>query len=103
MNLPKLTPQETIEKSFELTDLLSKLDGLIEKIDVLSSDICENYIEKINFNTEKGRLTAEIDFNIVKVMMDILLDCISEASEISDELPELSNNIYESLTQRDKC
>lgn len=103
MNLPKLIPQETIEKSFELTDSLSKLDGLIEKIDVLSSDMCENYIEKINLKTERGRLTAEIDFNIVKVMMDILLDCISEASKISGKLPELSNNIYESLAERDKC
>lgn len=43
-----------------------------EKIFVLSADVFENYIEKINFKTERGKITAEIDFNIIKVMIDVI-------------------------------
>lgn len=97
MNLLKSTPEEIVKKSIELTDLLSELDGLIEKIQVLSSDVCDNHIEKINFKTERGRLNAEIDFNIIKVMMDVLCNYIAEASKISKKVPKLSSDIYDSL------
>ena len=99
MNLLKSTPEELVEKSIELTDLLSELDGLIEKIDVLSNDVCDNHIEKINFKTERGKLNAEYDFNIIKVMMDVLCNYIAEVSEISRKVPKLSNDIYESLSK----
>lgn len=99
MNLLKSIPDEIVEKSIELTDLLSELDGLIEKIDVLSNDVCDNHIEKINFKTERGKLNAEYDFNIIKVMMDVLCNYIAEVSEISRKVPKLSNDIYESLSK----
>ncbi len=99
MNLLKSIPEEIVEKSIELTDLLSELDGLIEKIDVLSNDVCDNHIEKINFKTERGKLNAEYDFNIIKVMMDVLCNYIAEVSEISRKVPKLSNDIYESLSK----
>lgn len=99
MNLLKSIPEEIVEKSIELTDLLSELDGLIEKIDVLSNDVYDNHIEKINFKTERGKLNAEYDFNIIKVMMDVLCNYIAEVSEISRKVPKLSNDIYESLSK----
>lgn len=99
MNLLKSIPDEIVEKSIELTDLLSELDGLIEKIDVLSNDVCDNHIEKINFKTERGKLNAEYDFNIIKVMMDVLCNYIAEVSESSRKVPKLSNDIYESLSK----
>ena len=99
MNLLKSIPDEIVEKSIELTDLLSELDGLIEKIDVLSNDVCDNHIEKINFKTERGKLNAEYDFNIIKVMMDVLCNYIAEVSEISRKVPKLSSDIYESLSK----
>ena len=97
MNSQKSTPEEIVKKSIELTDLLSELDVLIEKIQVLSGDVCDNHIEKINFKTERGKLNAEYDFDIIKVMMDVLCNYIAEASEVSRKVPKLSSDIYESL------
>ena len=97
MNLLKSKHDEIVEKSIELTDLLSELDGLIEKIAVLGNDVCDNHIEKINFKTERGKLNAEYDFDIIKVMMDVLCNYIAEASEISRKVPKLSSDIYERL------
>ena len=99
MNLLKSIPEEIVKKTIELTDLLSELDGLIEKIQVISDDICDNHIEKVNFKSPRGKLTAELDFDIIKVMMDVLCNYISEASEISRKVPKLSSNIYESLVE----
>lgn len=99
MNLLKSIPDEIVKKSIELTDLLSELDGLIEKIHVLSDDVCDNYIEKINFKSPRGKLTAELDFNIIKVMMDVLCNYIAEASAISKNVPKLSSDIYDSLVE----
>ena len=99
MNLLKSTPEELVEKSIELTDLLSELDGLIEKIAVLCDDVCDNHIEKINFKSQRGKLTAELDFAIIKVMMDVLCNYIAEVSEISRKVPKLSSDIYESLVK----
>ena len=48
MNLQKETPEEILKKSIELTDLLSELNGLIEKIHILSDDVSDNHIEKIS-------------------------------------------------------
>ena len=99
MNLFKPTPQEIVEKSLKLTDLLGELDDLIEKLYVLSEDICYNYIERINFNTERGKLNAEIDLNIVKVMMGVTRRYIINASEISKKLSDLSNDILQALKE----
>ena len=97
MNKNELKSQELIKKSLSLADSLSELDYLIKKLHVLSDNMYDNYIEKINFKTERGKLTAEMDFNIIKVMMDIMCSYIAEASEISKNLPELSNDIFDEL------
>ena len=99
MNLQKATPEEILKKSIELTDLLSELNGLIEKIHILSDDVSDNHIEKINFKSPLGKLAAELDFNIIKVMMDVLCNYIAEASKISKKVPKLSSDIYDSLVK----
>lgn len=99
MKKTKLKSQELIKKSLALTDSVTELNNLIEKIFVLSGDVFENYIEKINFKTERGKLTAEIDFNIIKVMIDVIHSYIFNALEISKNLPELSNDILEMLKE----
>ena len=93
MNKSKLYSQELVGKLITLTDSISELNATIEKIYVLSSDMFENYIEKINFKTERGKLTAEIDISIIKVMMDVIHTYIAQASEMSRGLPELSDGI----------
>lgn len=94
MNLLKTSPKEIITKSIEMTDALTELTELMKKIQVLSVDMCDNYINKINFKSQRGKLTAEYDFDIIKVMMDVLCNYIDEVSEISKKLPNLSNDIY---------
>ena len=97
MKKTKLKSQELIKKSLTLTDSVTELNNLIEKIFVLSGDVFENYIEKIDFKTERGKQTAEIDFNIIKVMIDVMHSYIFNALEISRYLPELSEDILETL------
>ena len=99
MNLLKSTTDEIVRKSIELTDLLSEVDSLIEKIQILSNDVTDNYIEKINFKTERGKLNAEYDFDIIKVMMDVLCNYVAEVSEISRKVPKLSSDIYGCLVE----
>ena len=99
MKKTKLKSQELIKKSLTLTDSVTELNNLIEKIFVLSGDVFENYIEKINFKTERGKITAEIDFNIIKVMIDVIHSYIFNALEISKNLPELSEDILEMLKE----
>ena len=97
MKKTKLKSQELIKKSLTLADSVKELNNLIEKIFVLSGDVFENYIEKIDFKTERGKQTAEIDFNIIKVMIDVMHSYIFNALEISRYLPELSEDILETL------
>lgn len=101
MNLLKSTTDEIVAKSIELTDLLSELDSLIEKIQILSNDVTDNYIEKINFKTVRSKLNAEYDFAIIKVMMEILGNYIIEAAEISKALPKMSNDVHQYLVDND--
>jgi len=99
MNKNKLNSQELIQKSLTLADSVTEIDSILEKLYVLSSDVFENYIEKINFKTERGKLNAEMDYNIIKVMMDVIHTYIVEASEISRNLPALSDNILDELKE----
>ena len=99
MNKNKLDSRELIQKSRSLADSVADVDSILEKLYILSSDVFENYIEKINFKTERGRLNAEMDFNIIKVMMDVIHSYIVRASDISRNLPVLSDNILEELKE----
>jgi len=99
MNKNKLDSRELIQKSRSLADSVADVDSIFEKLYILSSDVFENYIEKINFKTERGRLNAEMDFNIIKVMMDVIHSYIVRASDISRNLPVLSDNILEELKE----
>ena len=72
MNLLKLPTKEIVKKSIELTDLLSELDGLIEKIHVLSDDVCDNYIAE----------ASEISKNVPKLSSEIYDSLIREHQKV---------------------
>lgn len=99
MNKNKSDSQELIQKSLTLADSVTEIDSILEKLYVLSSDVFENYIEKINFKTERGKLNAELDFNIIKVMINVIHTYIVEAVDISKNLPALSDNILDELKE----
>lgn len=99
MNKNRTNSRGLIQKSVSLADSVTEIDSILEKLYVLNSDLFENYIEKINFKTERGRLNAEMDFNIIKVMIDVIHSYIAEAVDISKNLPVLSDNILEELKE----
>lgn len=99
MNKNKSDSRELIQKTRSLADSVAEIDSILEKLHVLSSDVFGNYIEKINFKTERGRLNAEMDFNIIKVMMDVIHSYIVQAFDISRNLPVLSDDILEKLKE----
>lgn len=99
MNKNKSDSQELIQKSLTLADSVTEIDSILEKLYVLSSDVFENYIEKINFKTERGKLNAEMDYNIIKVMMDVIHTYIVDAFDKSRKLSELSDNILEEIKE----
>ena len=94
------TNENILEKAITLTDSLAELNFLLERINLLSDDVCGNYIEHINFKTERGRLTAEYDFNIVKAMIGLVHNYIVEASKIAGNLPEISQEIFQEIKNR---
>ena len=83
------------QEMLSLADSITDLDFVIDKINILSEDICLNYVEKINLNSERGKLTAEYDIKVVKSILEILHSYIIKASALSSSLPELSKNILE--------
>ena len=91
------TNENIFQKAITLTDSLAELKFLLERINILSDDVCGNYIEHINFKTERGKLTAEYDFEIIKVLTGVIHNYIVEASEISSNLPDICNEIVEGL------
>ncbi len=94
------TNENILEKAITLTDSLAELKFLLERISILSDDVCGNYIEHIDFKTERGKLTAEYDFNIVKTMTGVIHNYISEASEAVRNMPDVSNEIVEALKEK---
>ena len=94
------TNENILEKAITLTDSLAELNFLLERINLLSDDVCGNYIEHINFKTERGRLTAEYDFNIVKAMIGVVHNYIVEASKIARNLPEISIEILQEIKNK---
>ena len=99
MKKHKVKSQELVKKSLTLTDSLSELEAILEKLYVLSSDVFENHIEKFDLKTERGKLTAELDFDIIKTMIDVMHSYIVKASEISRNLPIISDSILEDLKE----
>lgn len=91
------TNENILEKAITLTDSLAELKFSLERIDILSDEVWCNYIERINFKTERGKLSVEYDFEIIKVMMGVIHNYIDEATEISRNLPDISNDIVEAL------
>ncbi len=94
------TNENILEKAITLTDSLAELNFLLERLELLSDDIWGNYIEHINFKTERGKLTAEYDFNIVKVMTGVVHNYIVEASKIAGNLPEISKEILQEIKNK---
>ena len=94
------TNENIFQKAITLTDSLAELKFLLERISILSDDVCGNYIEHINFKTERGKLTAEYDFNIVKAMTGVVHNYIVEALEIVGNLPEISQEILQEIKNK---
>ena len=73
-----------------MADSLTELDLLLEKLTILSQDLSFNYLDKIDINTQRGKLTAEYDLNIARVKSDVIYDYALHSKELTENLLELS-------------
>ncbi len=78
------------EKMLFLTDSISQLDSIIQKLDLLSEDFCYNYLEHIDF-------CSESEIKLIKTMAEVMRDYSGNAAQISAQLPDLSENILETI------
>lgn len=92
------------ESLFEITEYVSQLDFILNRIEVLSDDVMEQVCGRINLKTERGLTCARHELEIAKIKVDLLQSCVCEAVSEIKKLTELSENTYEIVrldTQRE--
>ena len=95
-----MNDKDIIKKAILLTDKLAQLDSIIQKLDVLSSDFCYNYLEHFDVSAENNNAKCEI--KIIKTMAEVICDYSSEATKISLNLPDAMENILENIRENQK-
>lgn len=95
-------PKEKVKMAFYITEYIEELNYVLEKIDMLVYDLSENYLERINFKTEKGRLTAEYDIKIARVKADVMRDYMQQTSIVQNELTKLAKANFEMVKEENK-
>ena len=93
MNLQKNENKTTSISPIEIADTISELTHLLEKIGVLTEDISQDFFEKIDLKSERGRFTAEYDINILKLKWAIMIEYIYPAINLSGKLVSYSSEI----------
>lgn len=92
--------ESIIKKAISLTDNLAQLDSIIQKLEVLSSDFCYNYLEHFDVSTENTN--AEHELKLIKTMAEVMRDYSSEAAKISFNLPDTMENILANIRDNQK-
>ena len=75
----------------EIVDSISNLNFLLEKADFLAGEVLHDYLDTINFKTEKGRMSAEYELSIAKVKSSVAWDYIIQAKELAERVLNESN------------
>ena len=94
------TNESIIKKAILLTDKLAQLDSIIQKLEVLSSDFCYNYLEHFDVSAENNNAKHEI--KLIKTMAEVICDYSSEAAKISFNLPDTMENILANIRNNQK-
>ena len=94
------TNESIIKKAISLTDNLAQLDSIIQKLEVLSSDFCYNYLEHFDVSAENNNIKHEL--KMIKTMAEVMRDYSSEAAKISFNLPDAMENILANIRSNQK-
>ena len=89
-----------IKKAILLTDKLAQLDRIIQKLEVLSSDFCYNYLEHFDVSAENNNVKQEL--KLIKTMAEVIYDYSSEAAKISFNLSDIAENILANIRNNQK-
>lgn len=85
----------TIDMIFQILEHSEQLYFILERVAVLSDDIVELYINRINLKTEWGLSCAEHELNIARIKADALKTCVCETEKIAKKLRDLSLNAFQ--------
>ena len=66
-----MNEKDIIKKAILLTDNLAQLDSIIQKLEVLSSDFCYNYLEHFDVSAENNNAKCEI--KMIKTMAEVMI------------------------------
>ncbi len=95
-----MNDKDITQKAVLLTDNLAKLDGIIQKLDVLSDDFCYNYLEHFDVSTDN--INAKHEIKLIKTMAEVLRDYSFEAAKISAALLGTAESILKNIRENQK-
>lgn len=84
-----------IDMIFQILEHAEELYSIIERVSVLSDDIVELYVNRINLKTEWGLKCAEHELNIARIKADVLQTCVCESGKIAKKLRDLSEDAFQ--------
>lgn len=95
-----MNEKDIIKKAILLTDNLAQLDSIIQKLEVLSSDFCYNYLEHFDVSAENN--SAKHELKLIKTMAEVIRDYSFEAAKIFFNLPDAMENILANIRSNQK-
>ena len=93
MNLQKNENKTNMVSPIKIADTISELTQILEKIGVLTEDISNDFFEKIDLKSERGRFCAEYDINVLRLKWGIMMEYVFPAINLSRKLVSYSSEI----------
>lgn len=86
----------TKDMLFQILEHADQLNSILEKVSVLSDDIVELYINRINLKTQWGLNCAEHELNIARLKSEVLQTYVCDTEKIAKKLLNLSEATFNS-------
>ena len=85
----------TKDKIFQILEHAEQLNLILEKVLVLSDDIVELYINRINLKTQQDLNYAEHELNIASIKAEVLQTYVCNTAKMAENLFDLTEAVYE--------
>ncbi|MBE7034393.1 MAG: hypothetical protein E7406_09235 [Ruminococcaceae bacterium] len=85
------------ESVFEITELSSQIETILEKVEILTEDIADLRLDKFDLTEEIGRNCMRKELKILRVKSDVLQEYVMEAYKTSGRLVVLSEDTYNTV------
>lgn len=96
-----MNDKDFIKKAISLTDNLAQLDSIIQKLEVLSSDFCYNYLEHFDVSAENN--SAKHELKLIKTMAEVIRDYSFEAAKLSAALLGTAESVLAEIRENLNC